>query len=88
VKVFKPSKVAGELHRFLQGVQKAFENNLSLEREIVLSVKRIRGLAEVLKMEKSPIVEEETGGRRSRSWEKELQKVCGSEQGSSRSREE
>jgi hypothetical protein len=28
---FKLSKVAGELHRFLQGVQKAFENNLSLE---------------------------------------------------------
>jgi hypothetical protein len=28
---FKTSKVVGELHRFLQGVQKAFENNLSLE---------------------------------------------------------
>jgi hypothetical protein len=32
VKVFKPSKVAGELHRFLRGVQKSFENNLSIER--------------------------------------------------------
>jgi hypothetical protein len=32
LEVFKPSKVAGELHRFLQGVQKSFENNLSLER--------------------------------------------------------
>jgi hypothetical protein len=32
----------------------------------VLSVQRIRGLAEVLKMEKSSIVKEETGGRRSR----------------------
>jgi hypothetical protein len=44
LEVFKPSKVAGELHRFLQGVQKAFENNLSLERGFVLSVKRSRGL--------------------------------------------
>jgi hypothetical protein len=32
----------------------------------VLSVQRSRGLAEVPKMEKSPIVKEETGGRRSR----------------------
>jgi hypothetical protein len=33
LEVFKPSKVAGKLHRFLQGVQKAFENSLSLERK-------------------------------------------------------
>jgi hypothetical protein len=31
VKVFKLSKVAGELHRFLQGVSIAFEKILSLE---------------------------------------------------------
>jgi hypothetical protein len=34
LKVFKPSRVVGELHRFMQGVQKAFEKNLSLERRI------------------------------------------------------
>jgi hypothetical protein len=35
LEVFKLSKVARELHRFLQGVQKgAFENNLSLKKGI------------------------------------------------------
>jgi hypothetical protein len=46
--------------------RRSFENSLSLEREIVLSAQRSRGLVEVQKMEKSPIVKEETGGRRSR----------------------
>ena len=32
LEVFKPSKFAGELHIFMEGVQEAFENNLSLER--------------------------------------------------------
>ena len=33
LKVFKPRKVVGEFHGFLQGVQKgSFENSLSLKR--------------------------------------------------------
>jgi hypothetical protein len=43
-----------------------FKNNLSLEREIVLSVQTSRGLVEVSKMEKSLTIKEETGGRRSK----------------------
>jgi hypothetical protein len=39
-----------------------------LKGEIALSVKRGRGLAEVSKTEKSPIIEEETSGRRLRSY--------------------
>jgi hypothetical protein len=53
-------------------VQKVFENSLSLEREFALSVQRSRGLAKVPKTVKSSIIEEETGGRRSRGWEQEL----------------
>jgi hypothetical protein len=47
-----------------------------------------RGIFEFLKMEKSPILKEETGGRRSRSLgEKYLKGLQGENKGSSRSRE-
>jgi hypothetical protein len=42
----------------------------------VLSVQRSRGLSEVPKMEKSSIVKEETGGRRSRGSGEGTSKVC------------
>jgi hypothetical protein len=81
-------KVVGELHIFLQGSKEAFENKLSIKREIVLSVQRIQGLAKVPKKEKSPIVKEETSGRRSRSLrEGALKGLQGEKKGSSRSHE-
>jgi hypothetical protein len=61
------AKSKNSLRKVLQGVQKKFENSLSLEMRIEISVQSSRGLAEVSKKEKSSIVGEEIGGRSSRS---------------------